>query len=727
MADTYTAASKARLIEDQTRDGTWGPILNAGTLELIDDMASGMSAINLGTSTTYAMAALSNGTDSESRAAHLRFTGTPASAVTITVPASVVDKYYRVENSTGQRLTIKYAASTGVVLGNLDKCVVWCNGTEIYDQGPGSRITAAEIAASVTPTGFVPVLIPDIERYGASTGASAATNTTAIQSGINANYGGCLKIPKGTYQVATTGSTTAPVGSALTITDEITLIFEGTLEATNNCNIININAGAQDVVKLVGMGGMKGYGTFFETTNYNGANVLVTAGILRLGDGVVLTDPPQYGVRAMNCAEGEMSDFWIVGGKTTYPGDNNYGVCLIDGSTDWKIINGKFKANGSGGMCSQGVASLYNMVVAAYAHRPIIQDCRFQTWEKATYMINDDTTLTGNVARGMTEGEGFRMVGARTLATGNKVGSVVSANEVYDSAGAAFTLSYYSAVGSASLSYAKFIGNTVIGKTSGSTNVASFDVRGHSSTSTTEAGIEIVGNTVLNGNYSSAEDRAAFDILPQSAAFRDLRIEHNSSYKSGSRGFRFQAGNYYYTRFNHNKAIDPGMFSSTFGSGRPGVRWDGSVTWVGGSISHNEARSEHASSGMTYGFDNNTESGIQSTKILHNHSRGHTQSTGIGGMQHSSNTREGNGNGDNSLHGTLSCTAVASFVISNSNATSGMRISIYPTNAAAVALQAGVDALYWDGTVTIGTSFTLKTGGGGNAAGTETFEWKIEV
>jgi hypothetical protein len=199
MADTYTSAAKARLIEDQTRSGTWGPTVNTDALTLIDDYVGGVEAINLGSSTSYSLAAFSNGTDSESRAAVLRFTGTPASAVTVTVPASVVDKYYRVENSTGQRLTIKYAASTGVVLGNLDKCRVWCNGTEVYDQGPGSRITAAEIAAGVTPTNYAVCPFPfyDVTRLGA-TDDDSTDNGSIIRSAaqvLATQGGGTLFFP----------------------------------------------------------------------------------------------------------------------------------------------------------------------------------------------------------------------------------------------------------------------------------------------------------------------------------------------------------------------------------------------------------------------------------------------------------------------------------------------------------------------------------------------------
>ena len=193
MADTYTSAAKARKIESGTRDGTWAAPLNDEALELIDDMASGTENINLGTSTSYAMAALSNGADSESRAANLKFTGTPASAVTVTVPASVSNKHYYIENSCGKTLTIKYASGTGVVFGNGDKCFVFCDGSEVYDKGPGYRITAAEIAAGVTPVDYT---VPSHDICGFAIPDRYATNTTPGTTDMSTAFSSAYAVAK---------------------------------------------------------------------------------------------------------------------------------------------------------------------------------------------------------------------------------------------------------------------------------------------------------------------------------------------------------------------------------------------------------------------------------------------------------------------------------------------------------------------------------------------------
>jgi hypothetical protein len=687
-----------------------------------------------------------------------------------TVAAGSVLKFYRTLTNTPQNVYTDSALTNAVVqitadaAGVFPKVYLNPNATADYrvslEDGTGvetwaeddiSRfpVSSAEIGAAlypatdsedgsgIEPTNLTPVLVPDIERYGASTTGTATANTAAIQRAIDANYGKVLRIPYGTYQVATTGSTTAPVGDALTITDEITIVIEGQLVATNNCNIFNINAGSQDVVSIVGEGSIKGHGTFYELTNYNGAPILVTAGIVRISDGLRLIDPPQYAIRAMNCPDGMVSEIDIIGGQATYPGDNNYGICLIDGSTGWKIDGCRTLANALGGKVSQAVASLYFQVVDAAAHRTEINNCRFLAqWEKGTYMIADDTVLTGCIAYGNPNGEGFRVVGARTVASGNKArscvgggftmydggGSVVTGNDVTDCSGAGYTLAYAGVAAGKSLSFAKFHGNNYRGKTGAGSDqrLAAFDIRGHSSTSTTEQGIELVGNTVVAANQYVSDERAAFDFLPQAATLKDLRVEGNSSYQSGAHSFRFRAGTYSYCRLIDNKAVDPGQSITS----KAGFRWEGSVTWVGGYICRNEARADSGSA-MAYGFDNNTESGVQSVLIEGNHSRGHV-TAGMGGLLHTSNVNIDNRMGDNSLHvAGYALTAAASFTLNNSNARTGMLVRLHPTNASAALLQGGADALYFDGTVVAGTSFTLKTRSGSNAAGTETFNVEI--
>lgn len=600
--------------------------------------------------------------------------------------------------------------------------------------------TDAEISAGVTPTTYIPILIPDIERYGASPAASAATNTAAIQAAINANYGKTLRIPYGTYQVATTGNTTAPVGDALTITDEITLILEGQLLATNNCNVIHINAGSQDVVTILEEGSIRGYGTFFELTNRNGSNIKVTSGIARVFQ-IRLIDPPQYGLIAEGADEGHVADVAVVGGQATYPGDNNYAICLVDAALGWKVDGMTTVANALGGKCSQAVASI--TLGTGTADRTQVINCRlYSQWEKGTYLIADDCQINNNFVYSASDGEGLRAVGKRTQVNNNKIrscsgggitlydceGAQCVGNEISDYRGAGITVGYAGSSSGKSLSRASVRDNKLNGLISGANLVAGIDVRGDSAAATTERRIEVVGNEISVANYSLIDERAGIHILPNhgSTAFQDLRVEYNTVNDTGSYGIRFGAGTYNYCRLVGNKVRDPGAQSVGLGGNRSAYRWDASVTWTGGHIKDNEARSETAGSGMSYGFDNQSAANIQSALVQDNHVRGHV-TAGYLNMFHASNTTSGNRIGDNSLHGTLACTAAASFVITNSNAQTGMRVTIRPTNASAQVLQAGNDGLIFDGTLVAGTSFTLKTGAGGNAAGTETYSWLIEV
>lgn len=154
MADTYSTRSRMRKIARAAYPGTWDTPLNADVIDIADAEQNGELSIDIGSSTSYELAALVDGTLSDSHYYSLIITGTPASAVTFTIPASVTRRKYQIKNSTGKTATVKYAASTGVVLGNGDQTIVWCDGSEVYDRGPGYRITPAETAAGVTIVDF---------------------------------------------------------------------------------------------------------------------------------------------------------------------------------------------------------------------------------------------------------------------------------------------------------------------------------------------------------------------------------------------------------------------------------------------------------------------------------------------------------------------------------------------------------------------------------------------
>jgi len=152
MADTFSSWLKARLIQTGAYNNTWGAVLNADALNMLDDAIAGRSDITL-TGLTYSLPALGNGTDSDSRAAILRFIGSPAGAVDVTVPGGVTSKLYAIDNQSGQTVTIKYSGSvvTAAIATGV-RALVLCDGTNTYLFGGG--VTNADTLGGIAAANY---------------------------------------------------------------------------------------------------------------------------------------------------------------------------------------------------------------------------------------------------------------------------------------------------------------------------------------------------------------------------------------------------------------------------------------------------------------------------------------------------------------------------------------------------------------------------------------------
>lgn len=214
MADTYTAALKARKIEQNAYSNSYAERFNADMVDVFDAGIAGVLEIDIGSATTYTLQAMQNGTLSETHYHHLRFVGTPASAVTITVPVSVnQDKEYVVENQTGQALTFKYAATSGQVIADGELSHVIADGTDIQPILPENRLTAAEIAAGVTvvdyrvpPHTIIGWVSPN--RYGKNLEPEVTDMTSALVAAVDvAVESGCpILLNCETYAYTTLGN-----------------------------------------------------------------------------------------------------------------------------------------------------------------------------------------------------------------------------------------------------------------------------------------------------------------------------------------------------------------------------------------------------------------------------------------------------------------------------------------------------------------------------------------
>lgn len=128
MADTFSSNLKVRLLETGAYNNVWGAVHNSDAINLLDLAIAGRSTIALGVATTYSLQALTDGGASESRSAILTFTGTPASLVTVTVPATVSGtKIYIVDNQTAQTIRIGYASGAFVDVAAGTRRIIECD------------------------------------------------------------------------------------------------------------------------------------------------------------------------------------------------------------------------------------------------------------------------------------------------------------------------------------------------------------------------------------------------------------------------------------------------------------------------------------------------------------------------------------------------------------------------------------------------------------------------
>jgi hypothetical protein len=152
MADTFDQWLKIRLIQTGAYNNTWGAVLNADALAALADGIAGRSDITL-TGVTYSLPALSNGTDSDSRAAVLRFVGSPSGTVTVTVPGSVTNKLYAIDNQCGQSVILTYVGSTTTTtVATGVRAFALCDGTDVYPFGGG--ITNADTLAGIAAANY---------------------------------------------------------------------------------------------------------------------------------------------------------------------------------------------------------------------------------------------------------------------------------------------------------------------------------------------------------------------------------------------------------------------------------------------------------------------------------------------------------------------------------------------------------------------------------------------
>lgn len=142
MATGYTSILKLALPVSGELTGTWGDVVNDEITQMVEQAVAGRAVINTWSSNSHTLST-ANGTTSESRCAiiYMSDTGTQLTgAGTCICPAA--SKIYVVTNATGQSITFKTAAGSGVAVANGTTITVACDGTNVISASPAGGIAA---------------------------------------------------------------------------------------------------------------------------------------------------------------------------------------------------------------------------------------------------------------------------------------------------------------------------------------------------------------------------------------------------------------------------------------------------------------------------------------------------------------------------------------------------------------------------------------------------------
>lgn len=132
MTTQYTSILKLALPVQGELSGSWGDVVNNNITSMVEQAVAGLATINSWSTNSHTLTS-ADGTTSESRCAVLVAdddgAGNPSAAATIICPSAT--KLYVLKNISGQQVTLKTAAGTGVAVPNGSTGFLFCDGTNV--------------------------------------------------------------------------------------------------------------------------------------------------------------------------------------------------------------------------------------------------------------------------------------------------------------------------------------------------------------------------------------------------------------------------------------------------------------------------------------------------------------------------------------------------------------------------------------------------------------------
>jgi len=152
MASTPTTRNRLNKQGTGDNSGTWGTVLNAQTLDMIDEAIDGLTSLAVSGNVTLTS---TNYVTDQSRRRTLRLTGSPGASYIITIPS--VEKFYWIINQSNAAQTIK-AGGVGVSVPSGAMYPVICDGTDcvtVSSEAPKPVGIVDDFAGTNAPSGWL--------------------------------------------------------------------------------------------------------------------------------------------------------------------------------------------------------------------------------------------------------------------------------------------------------------------------------------------------------------------------------------------------------------------------------------------------------------------------------------------------------------------------------------------------------------------------------------------
>ena len=291
MASTYTANTGLEKIGSGEQAGTWGTTTNTN-FDIIDDTLNGVLSLTITGNTTLTT---SDGTASNGHHKVLLLGGTPSGAFNLTIDPNDQQKWFFINNNSGQTCTVLQGGGTGttVALGTTASAIIYADGA-----GANANVgtVSTDVLGDTTPQlgGNLDVNGKLIKFGDAGTAGTddtlefgASDDMQLYHDGTNSfitNATGALKIATETSGIAvtighTTSETTiadnatitgtASVGADLTLAANIVAAAAITLDCGAD---ITLDADGGDIIFSDG-------GTTIATLSNTSSDFVITTGV----------------------------------------------------------------------------------------------------------------------------------------------------------------------------------------------------------------------------------------------------------------------------------------------------------------------------------------------------------------------------------------------------------------------------------------------------------------